>query len=120
MRYEWTAIPDEEVPPAADPVFEHLVGTYASETNKTAAVWKAVPDDLLDFRPRDKCNPVRAILAHQLLSEQRFFAQFVGTDEPPAGEVLPPGDSPPAAAYLDRYVALARRRLPQFAAASRE
>ena len=28
----------------------------------------------------------------------------------------PPGESPPAAAYLDRYVGMCRRRLPQFAA----
>jgi uncharacterized damage-inducible protein DinB len=55
-------------------------------------------------------------LEHQLLSERRFFAQFVGTAEPPAEELLPPGERPTAAAYLDRYVDLCRRRLPQFAA----
>jgi uncharacterized damage-inducible protein DinB len=32
-------------------------------------VWKAVPDDLLDFKPHDKTNPIRTILVHQLLSE---------------------------------------------------
>ena len=42
MHYEFVAIPDEQVPQAADPLFGHLVSTYASETNKTAGVWRAV------------------------------------------------------------------------------
>jgi uncharacterized damage-inducible protein DinB len=117
MRYEYVAIPDGDVPPARDPVFRHLVVTYASETNKTASVWRAVPDDLLEFRPHEKTNTIRAILEHQILSERRFFAQFVGTDEPPADELLPAGERPGGGAYLDRYVALARRRLPQLASA---
>lgn len=117
MRYEYVAIPDEDVPPARDPLFRHLVVTYASETNKTASVWRAVPDDLLEYRPHERTNTIRAILEHQILSERRFFAQFVGTDEPPAGELLPAGDRPAAQAYLDRYVALAKRRLPQIASA---
>jgi hypothetical protein len=31
MRYEWVAIPDDEIPVAADPVFQHVVTTYVSE-----------------------------------------------------------------------------------------
>lgn len=116
MTYDCIAIPDADVPPAAEPIFQHVVTTYASETNKTASLWRAVPDDLLDFRPHEKTNAIRTILVHQLLSERRFFAQFVGTHEPPAEEILPPGDTPASQAYLDRYVALARRRLPQLAA----
>ena len=104
MRYEWTAIPDGEVPAAVEPAWQHAVATYASETNKTASVWRAVPDDRLDFKPHEKVNTIRTVLVHQLLSERRFFGQFVGTDEPPV------------AAYLDRYVGLCKRRLPQFAA----
>ncbi|MBY0230267.1 MAG: hypothetical protein K2W96_13370 [Gemmataceae bacterium] len=104
MRYDFIAIPDADIPPAADPAFSHLVETYASEANKTASMWRAVPDGLLDYRPHEKCNPIRAILVRQLLSERRSFAQFVGTAEPPADEVLPPGDKPAAAAYIERYV----------------
>jgi uncharacterized damage-inducible protein DinB len=115
MRYDYIAIPDAEVPRAAEPVFQHLVTTYASETNKTVTVWRAVPDALLDFRPHPKTNPLRTILVHQLLSERRFFAEFAGLDEPPAETLLPPGDKPAVAAYIERYVALARARLPQFA-----
>jgi uncharacterized damage-inducible protein DinB len=117
MHYEFVAIPDEAVPVASDPTFRHVVVTYTSETNKTVGVWRAVLDDLLDFKPHEKTNTIRAILAHQILSERRFFAQFVGTEEPPAGELLPPGDSPPVSAYIDTYLALAQARLPQLAAA---
>lgn len=118
MTYDFIAIPDEDVPQATDPLFQHLVVTYVSETNKTASMWRAIPDDLLNFEPHEKVNSIRAILVHQILSERRFFAQFVGTVEPPVEELLPPGDQPPVQAYLDKYVGLARRRLPQLAEAS--
>jgi hypothetical protein len=36
MSHEFVAIPDEEVPQAAEPAFQHLVTTYASDTDKTA------------------------------------------------------------------------------------
>jgi uncharacterized damage-inducible protein DinB len=120
MHYEFVDIPDEDVPAACDPAFQHLVATYVSETNKTASMWRAVPDGLLDFRPHDKVNTIRAILVHQILSERRFFAQFVGTEEPAVDQLLPPGDGPMARDYVDRYVALARARLPQLARATRE
>ena len=35
MTYEFVAIPDADVPPAADPADRHLLDAYASETNKT-------------------------------------------------------------------------------------
>ena len=43
------AIPDAEVPQAVDPLFQHVLTTYASETNKTVSMWRAIPDDLLDY-----------------------------------------------------------------------
>ena len=120
MRYDFVAIPDAEIPRAAEPVFQHVLTTYVSEANKTASMWRGVPDALLDFKPHPKTNPIRTILVHQLLSERRFFGQFVGTDEPPVDELLPPGDPPPVAAYIDKYVGLCKRRLPQFAAGTTE
>jgi uncharacterized damage-inducible protein DinB len=117
MRYEFVAIPDEAVP-AADPAFQYLVNTYASETNKTVSMWRAIPDALLDFRPLEKTNSIRTILVHQILSERRFFAQFVGLDEPPVDALLPPGDEPPTQSYIDSYLNLANSRLPQIASAS--
>ena len=115
MHYDFIAIPDADVPQAVDATFQHVLATYASETNKTVSVWRAVPDNLLDFKPHEKTNPIRTILAHQLLSERRFFAQFVGTQEPPVEELLPPGEKPTVSAYLDKYIWLVKQRLPQLA-----
>ena len=115
MHYDFIAIPDADVPQAVEPVFQHVLTTYASEANKTVSVWRAVPDELLDFRPHEKTNPIRTILAHQLLSERRFFAQFVGTEEPLVDELLPSGERPGVQAYIDKYPWLVRSRLPQLA-----
>src|SRR6516162_8735943 len=107
MRYDFIAIPDQDVPQARDLLFQHLIATYASETNKTGSMWRAIPDDLLDFKPHEKVNTIRGILVHQILSERRFFAQFVGIQEPPVEELLPTGDKSSVQAYLDKYVMLA-------------
>jgi uncharacterized damage-inducible protein DinB len=118
MHYDFIAIAEADVPQAADPVFQHLLTTYSSEANKTVSVWRAAPDDLLDFKPHEKTNPIRTILVHQLLSERRFFAQFVGTEEPAVEELLPAGEKPVVQAYVDKYIWLVKRRLPQFAQGS--
>src|SRR6516164_6523979 len=115
MHYEFTAIPDADVPQAVEPVFQHVVATYASEVNKTVSVWRAVPDGLLDYRPHEKTNAIRTILVHQLLSERRFFAEFAGLSEPPVEELLPHGERPAVQAYIEKYVWLAKQRLPQLA-----
>jgi uncharacterized damage-inducible protein DinB len=115
MHYDFIDIPDAEVPQAVEPTFQHVVTTYASETNKTVSMWWTVQDRLLDFKPHEKTNPIRTILVHQLLSERRFFGQFVGTEEPPVEELLPPGEKPDTEAYIEKYLWLAKRRLPQFA-----
>jgi uncharacterized damage-inducible protein DinB len=115
MHYDYVAIPDSDVPTAVEPVFQHVVTTYASETNKTVSMWRAVPDALLDFKPHEKTNTIRTILVHQLLSERRFFAEFAGLQEPPVETLLPQGDRPAVQAYTDRYVRLAKLRLPQLA-----
>ena len=116
MHYDFIAIPDAEIPQAVEPVFQHVVTTYASEANKTVSMWRAVPDDLLDFKPHEKTNPIRTILVHQLLSERRFFGQFVGTEEPPVEELLPSGEKPVVQPYIDKYLWLVKGRLPQLAA----
>ena len=115
MKYDYVAIPDADVPRATDPAFQHIVTTYASETNKTASVWRAVADDVLDFKPHEKTNPIRTIFTHQLLSERRFFAEFAGLNESTVEELLPPAAKPGVQEYIEKYVWLARRRLPQFA-----
>jgi uncharacterized damage-inducible protein DinB len=118
MHYDFIAIADEQIPRAREPIFQHLLATYTSEANKTASVWRAVPDDKIDFKPHEKTNTIRTIFVHQLLSERRFFAQFVGTEEPPVEELLPTGEKPVVSAYIEKYVWLTGRRLPQFAAGS--
>jgi uncharacterized damage-inducible protein DinB len=114
MDYEFIAIPD------AEPIFQNLVNSYVSEANKTVSMWRAVPDDLLDYKPHEKTNSIRTILVHQLLSERRFFNQFVGTREPAVEELLPAGEKPFVQAYLEKYLWLVRNRLPQLAAGTSE
>jgi uncharacterized damage-inducible protein DinB len=116
MNYDFIAIPDNEIPEASEPTFQHVLTTYVSEANKTVSMWRAIPDEVLDFKPHEKTNSIRTIMVHQLLSERRFFAQFVGTKEPTVEALLPSGEKPAAQAYLDKYVWLVRQRLPQLAA----
>lgn len=63
-------------------------------------MWRAIPDGLLEFKPHENVNTIRAILVHQILSERRFFAQFVGIEEPAVEELVPAADQPTALAIL--------------------
>lgn len=118
MHYDFIAIPDADVPKAVDATLQHVLQTYASEANKTVGVWRAVPDHLIDFKPHEKTNSIRTILVHQLLSERRFFAQFVGTEEPPVEEFLPAGETPAVQEYIDKFIWQTKNRLPQLATGS--
>lgn len=111
MEYDHKFVESAAVPRATHPLFQHLLDTYSSETNKTAAVWSELRDDQLGLRPHGKSSTAREILTHQILSERRFFSEFIGLPEPPAAELLPVGDAPPVAAYVSRFVALAAPRL---------
>jgi uncharacterized damage-inducible protein DinB len=116
MEYPHTYIPGPDVP-RASPVFQHIVDTYASETNKLASVWQELQDHQLDFRPHARSSSIRQILVHQILSERRFFAEFIGLSEPPPESLLPAGDAAPVRAYIERMVTLARARLVPLAGA---
>ena len=109
MIYDRVEIPDEAVPRAGDPLFQHMLDTYAGETNKTASIWRAFDDGDLEWRPHARSSTVEEILRHQLLSERRFFAEFLGSPEPPGGEVLPAQRT--VAAFASRLVELAAPRL---------
>jgi len=113
MHYDYIAIPEADIPRAADPLFQHLLDTYAGETDKTISVWRGFAPEDLSFTPHPKSTTVEGILKHQLLSERRFFGEFVGTPEPPASEVLP--KDPQLSAYIHRMEELARPRLTFFA-----
>jgi uncharacterized damage-inducible protein DinB len=109
MLNERIYIPDERLPRAVAPIFQHLVDTYAGETNKTASVWDLFHDADLPWRPHPRSSTVDEILKHQLLSERRFFGEFLGSPEPPAAGVLPTQAS--VEAFRSRLVELALPRL---------
>ena len=114
LRYAHVAITDAEVPRAAVPLLQHALDTYASETNKVASVWREFADADLDFRPHPRASAVADVLRHQLLSERRFFGEFLGAPEPAPDAVLPALLT--VASATERLVALARPRLPFLAA----
>jgi uncharacterized damage-inducible protein DinB len=109
MNYAYTAIPESEVPRAADPNFQHLLETYASECNKVVSVWREFCDADLDFKPHPRSSSVREILKHQLLSERRFFGEFLHTAEPAPESLLPAAITFETASA--RFVELAKARL---------
>ena len=107
-------IQDTEFPLAREVTFQHLLDTYTSETNKVFSVWSVFRAEDLDFRTTPKSGAVAEIIRHQLLSEGRFFGEFLGTPEAQAAEVLPQDRSPEAFAL--RLLELARPRLEFLAA----
>ena len=113
MHYDWIAIPDSAIPRAANPLFQHLLDTYVSETNKVASTWRAFTDADLEFKPHERSSTVDADPAHQLLSERRFFGEFLKTPEPPPDQVLPAAFTVETA--ITRFLELARARLDFFA-----
>jgi len=89
MKYSFSAIGDEQVPRCRVALLQHVLDTYASETNKVISVWAAFTDPDLSYRPHPSSSSVADIMKHQLLSERRFFAEFLGVPEVAAEQVLP-------------------------------
>jgi uncharacterized damage-inducible protein DinB len=114
MRYESVSIAGESLPRASAPLHQHMVDTYAGETNKTASVWHKFTDADLLWKPHPRSSTVAEIMRHQLLSERRFFAEFLGSTEPPGPAILPAEQT--VKAFADRLVELARPRLAWLAA----
>src|SRR5215510_6853790 len=102
MKYEDVAIKDDDVPVASSRIFQHLVRTYASEVNKLNSVWHEFTEDDLSFKPHPRSSSVKEIIEHELLSERRFFGEFLSLPEVPAKEVLPQSHTPQA--YAARMV----------------
>jgi uncharacterized damage-inducible protein DinB len=109
MTYEYRAIPDSHIAKASFPILQHLLDTYASETNKVVSVWRCFSTADLAFRPHPRSKTVVEIMKHQLLSERRFFGEFMGVPEAPASGVLPTYET--AEAYTARMQDLAEPRL---------
>lgn len=103
------------IPTARVALLQHALDTYGSETEKTFATWRCFADADLEWRPHARSMTVREVLRHQLLSERRFFAEFLGLTEPTAAETLPAGET--IDAFAQRLRQLAEPRLPQLAAA---
>lgn len=116
MHYDHKEL--EIVPQAADTAFQHLLDTYASETNKVLAVWRCFNDADLDYKPHARSSTVAEILKHQLLSERRFFGEFLSTPEPAPAGVLP--ERMAVDAYCRRLGELAAQRLDFLARESTE
>ena len=109
MNYEDVAIKDADVPLASTRIFQHLLKTYASEANKLYCVWREFSADDFSFKPHPRSSSVGQIIEHELLSERRFFAEFLGLPEVPANEVLPQERTPEA--FAARMVEFSRERL---------
>jgi uncharacterized damage-inducible protein DinB len=118
MRYENPVVDVSTGPHAVEAAFQHVVETYASETNKTAATWRQFSDEDLNWKPHAKSASVGDILRHQILSERRFFSEFLGHAEPAAATVLP--EQMTVEALSKRFVQLAVARLPWLASLSQE
>jgi uncharacterized damage-inducible protein DinB len=112
------AIPESAIPRAIMPAFQHALDTYASETNKVASVWRQFTDNDLAWRPHPRSGTVAEIMKHQLLSERRFFGEFLGSPEPSPAEIVPPQSA--GEAFIERLVSLATPRLSFLAAQSQQ
>jgi len=89
MKYPFSAIREEQVPRSRVALLQHVLDTYASETNKVISVWASFADSDLGYRPHPSSSSVADIMKHQLLSERRFFAEFLGLPEVAAEQFLP-------------------------------
>src|SRR5262249_11108899 len=89
MHYTFDGIPDDAILRAHVRLMQHALDTYASETNKVGSVWSRFGENDLSYRPQAGASTVADLLRHQLLSERRFFGEFLGLPEIPAPSVLP-------------------------------
>lgn len=108
MMYRNPAIPESIIPKSIVPLFQHLIDTYASETNKVVAVWREFCSEDLEYKPHRKSSTVQELMRHQLLSERRFFGEFLGIPEPDPSQVLPRENSVKAFSEKMRDLAMPR------------
>ncbi|MCU1330286.1 MAG: DinB family protein [Bryobacterales bacterium] len=102
-------ISEARIPLSVVPLLQHAVETYASETNKTSAVWEAFSDSDLGWRPAEKSMTIEEVMKHHILSERRFFGDFLGSVEQTAAEVVAGAST--VAEFRARMVQLAVPRL---------
>jgi uncharacterized damage-inducible protein DinB len=114
MQYDYTAIPEAAVVRASNPIFQHLLDTYASETSKVISVWRGFSAEDMSFKPAERSSSVLDIMKHQLLSERRFFAEFIGLGGEPEPAALLPQELTPEA-FCRRNLELCQPRLERMA-----
>jgi uncharacterized damage-inducible protein DinB len=114
MQYEYTAIQESAVPRASNAVFQHLLDTYASETSKVISVWREFRTEDMGFRAAERSTTVLDIMKHQLLSERRFFGEFIGLEGEPEPSLVLPHDFTPAG-FCQRDEEMCRPRLGRLA-----
>jgi uncharacterized damage-inducible protein DinB len=114
MHYEFTAINEAQIPAMKVRFLQFALDTYVSEINKVVSTWRVFADTDMTFRPHPKSGTVQDVFKHQLLSERRFFGEFLGTSEPLPDQVLPPVLT--VQSFCERLTGLAQARLPFFAA----
>lgn len=118
MQYEPSTIPESRIPWPHYEDIRHGLEIYAGEVNKEVSVWRTFQPAEWDFRPHPKSSSVRQIMEHQLLSERRFFGEFLGTKEPPPAAVLPEEKS--LESFAARFAELAEARLQYLAQQDRD
>src|ERR1700724_1909718 len=96
MQYEYTAIPEMQVPRAEHPVFQHLLDTYASETNKVVSLWRQFGREDMAFKP-ERSSRLLEFMKPQLLPERVFSAKFIARGGEPEPAALLPQDLTPEA-----------------------
>lgn len=116
MRQEEMSILDCNVPQADEPIFEHLLRVYGSETNDTIAMWMRFSPEQLRYRPDAQSMTVEEIFKDQLLSERQFFSEFLNSAEPDAEKTLPAKATPKG--YCEKLRELAIPRLAYLAICS--
>jgi len=50
MIYRNPAIPESRIPRSANPAYQHLPDTYASETNTVVSIWRQFTPEDLSYR----------------------------------------------------------------------
>jgi len=113
MMYRHSPIPESKIPFAANPVFQHLLDIYAGETNKVISVWREFSGEDLSYSPHRRSSTILEQMRHQLLSERRFFAEFLGFTEPDPSKILP--KEPTVDAFTETVRDLAMHRLDEIA-----
>jgi len=113
MHYWWAAMPESATRRADEAVFQHVLDPCVSGTNKVASVWREFQDGDLGFKAHPRFSSLGEIFRHQLLSERRFFGEFLETPEPAPEQVLPAPFMVESA--IDRLVELAKVRQEFFA-----